>query len=481
MLNKSKDKIKDADKSAKTRAKTKVYNDRESNVLSGSSCQTRPTQCDKGLPVKVAVDTNLGKNIPKPIDSNESIQPPVIGGKGKQVVKVVQNQALESFVDKFTTVFGQSLQTLTESLNKKLDQFGDKITNGQRQYDDEYEEPLGPTQWGNNNLFEEYEGTYDHATGSDYQAGSDNIIMDMDSNNNVTAYDQPPPKRARTHDLSDAGSDTHTSVQADNSVVSFDIAAGSSMLDEEPKVIEKSILESLGFKDDVRVDETGPDISQELASLVNQFVKEGIVDEKLSEKLKNHPRPKNCDTLSKVSVNKVIWDKLTSNTRSQDVKLQKVQTTIIAAISAVAKAVDKLLVMTEIDRDIIRSLVDGIGLLATANREVNFRRREHIKPELNFNYKHLCSNTLPVTTELFGDDISKQVKELTEVNQMGKRIGGRPPFQSNSGFPYNPRRGRSTYRGYRGGRGNTYENYRRPYSRRPFLGASQADRRKDKH
>ena len=48
MLNKSKDKIKDADKSAKTRAKTKVYNDRESNVLSGSSCQTRQTQCDIG-------------------------------------------------------------------------------------------------------------------------------------------------------------------------------------------------------------------------------------------------------------------------------------------------------------------------------------------------------------------------------------------------------------------------------------------------
>ena len=86
-------------------------------------------------------------------------------------------------------------------------------------------------------------------------------------------------------------------------------------------------------------------------------------------------RPKNCDTLSKVSVNKVIWDKLTSNTRSQDVKLQKVQTTVIAAISAVAKAVDKLFFMTEIDRDIIRSLVDGIGLLATANREVNFRRK----------------------------------------------------------------------------------------------------------
>ena len=85
--------------------------------------------------------------------------------------------------------------------------------------------------------------------------------------------------------------------------------------------------------------------------------------------------------------------------------------------------------MTEIDRDIIRSLVDGIGLLATANREVNFRRREHIKLELNFNYKHLCSNTLPVTTELFGDDISKQVKELTEVNRVGKIIGGRPPFQ----------------------------------------------------
>ena len=34
------------------------------------------------------------------------------------------------------------------------------------------------------------------------------------------------------------------------------------MLDEEPKIIDKSILESLGFKDEVRADETGPDLSQ---------------------------------------------------------------------------------------------------------------------------------------------------------------------------------------------------------------------------
>ena len=70
-------------------------------------------------------------------------------------------------------------------------------------------------------------------------------------------------------------------------------------------------------------------------------------------------------------------------------KLQKVQSTVIAAISAVAKAVNKLLVMTEIDCDIIRSLVDGIALLATT-KKINFRHREHIKPELNFNYKQLC-------------------------------------------------------------------------------------------
>ena len=75
------------------------------------------------------------------------------------MVKVVQNQARESFVDKFTTEFRQSLRTLTESLNNNLDQFGEKITSSQRQYDDEYEELLGPTQWGNDNVFEEYEGT----------------------------------------------------------------------------------------------------------------------------------------------------------------------------------------------------------------------------------------------------------------------------------------------------------------------------------
>ena len=114
---------------------------------------------------------------------------------------------------------------------------------------------------------------------------------------------------------------------------------------------------------------------------------------------------------------------MTSATRSTDVKLQKVQTNIIGDLCALVMAVDTVLDGTS-DNYVVQTLMDAVAMIATANHEVNLRRREHIKPELNANYKHLCSAIIPITDELFGDDISKQVKDLTEVNRVGRKITG---------------------------------------------------------
>ena len=46
--------------------------------------------------------------------------------------------------------------------------------------------------------------------------------------------------------------------------------------------------------------------------------------------------------------------------------------------------------------DTVGSLMDGVLLLANANQELNYRRRELMRPQLNANYRHLCSPLNPV-------------------------------------------------------------------------------------
>ena len=51
------------------------------------------------------------------------------------------------------------------------------------------------------------------------------------------------------------------------------------------------------------------------------------------------------------------------------------------------------------------------------------RRMDNIKPELNEDYNHLCSNTVPFTESLFGNDsdLSKQLKDLAEATKVSKK------------------------------------------------------------
>ena len=51
-------------------------------------------------------------------------------------------------------------------------------------------------------------------------------------------------------------------------------------------------------------------------------------------------------------------------------------------------------------------LMDGVLLMANANIELNLTCREALKPELHTSYHYLCVLSNPITTELFGDDLT---------------------------------------------------------------------------
>ena len=71
---------------------------------------------------------------------------------------------------------------------------------------------------------------------------------------------------------------------------------------------------------------------------------------------------------------------------------------------------------------LITRLMDGVLLFANANQELNFRRRELLRPQLNANYGYLCAPSNPVTGELFGDDLPTTIKDITDTNRLSSKL-----------------------------------------------------------
>jgi len=68
-----------------------------------------------------------------------------------------------------------------------------------------------------------------------------------------------------------------------------------------------------------------------------------MTDDKLQEKMIRMACPQNCEALIKVKVNQLIWDNLSANVRSQDLRMQKFQTSLIKGITGVVLATNKVL------------------------------------------------------------------------------------------------------------------------------------------
>ncbi|XP_068684357.1 uncharacterized protein [Montipora foliosa] len=64
------------------------------------------------------------------------------------------------------------------------------------------------------------------------------------------------------------------------------------------------------------------------------------------------------------------------------------------------------------------------------------RRRDNIKPELNEDYKHLCSSSVPFTEFLFGNDanLSKQLKDLAEATKVSKKLNPKVDGHKSNGY-----------------------------------------------
>lgn len=129
--------------------------------------------------------------------------------------------------------------------------------------------------------------------------------------------------------------------------------------------------------------------------------------------------------------------------RSADIKLQRVQSNLVKGLVPIVSVIEKLVkARDKFPKDaldvpeLIRAATDAIALVGAANFELNMRRRDNIKPELNEGYKHLCSSSVPFTEFLFGNDadLSKQLKDLAEATKVSKKLNPEVDGHKSNGY-----------------------------------------------
>jgi hypothetical protein len=171
-------------------------------------------------------------------------------------------------------------------------------------------------------------------------------------------------------------------------------------------------------------------INERLAKIVNEGICARINEEKRKDLLAKHFKPANCDSLQVPRINKGIWTSLGRKARGSDLKLQNSQTLVCKAFYPLLHLMDLLMSKTTNkvetkSTDVRNALMlanDTFKIMQMAFSDLSQRRRDFLKPEMAKEFKTLCSVDNPVTSKLFGDDLDKQIKEITDARRVSKKV-----------------------------------------------------------
>ena len=237
-----------------------------------------------------------------------------------------------------------------------------------------------------------------------------------------------------------------------------------SVVSEPPSKIQKleqdSVFKNISEKFNPK-EMVDSNINDELAMFVNSAFREGISDEKQTELVKEIHRPSNCNALVKTTVNQPIWRFLKPQTQTDDVKMQGIQNNVIKAAINFTKILN--ICGETMGQNMVELGTNALALLGQSNKQINNKRKEFHKSDLDVKYHYLSSSILPYTDKLYGDDVNKNIKDIQDMNRLSKNIGrgsgaalrghrGRRPFRFFG-------RGRARGRGYGRGISDSHQQY----------------------
>ena len=146
-------------------------------------------------------------------------------------------------------------------------------------------------------------------------------------------------------------------------------------------------------------------------------------------------------------INKKNWQQLRQE-RNNDSAFQKAQSLLLSGLYAVLQTCNGS------SGEQKNVLTHAAVLLLSSNRELVLKRRDLIRPDLNNQYASLCNPSTPVSSFLFGDELNKEVEELTKSHKLSNKVTTKKrmePYKVSSG---RAARGRGRF-SQGGGRGKT--------------------------
>ena len=107
-------------------------------------------------------------------------------------------------------------------------------------------------------------------------------------------------------------------------------------------------------------------------------------------------------------VNSQIWKQIPLTACKSDLKLALTQKAVVKVATAVVHST-QLILKASCHKQLH---MDALILLGHASTDLSLRHRLAMRPYLNRNLTGLCSDTVPVTEQLFGDNLGASLKEV---------------------------------------------------------------------
>ena len=257
------------------------------------------------------------------------------------------------------------------------------------------------------NLYQEAEGNYLYNYGEDY---IDEESQDYDNDFPLTQVNDLPLTQVTPADVADV------SLEKVHNVVGPD---------------------SVGFAAKYASEAIGKAVDAEVAGSMNFLLTNKLCEKIYQAMLDKYDPPSNCPKLCVPKVNPAIWECLQPKTRSTDLKMQRAQRSLVKGLVAFTHDLTE---PNEVAQDTLTCLANAVF-------EMNMLRRELIKPDLNYKYSHLCKPDVQSTEFLFGDDLTKHIKDLSELHKATGTVSRGRASSRGRFHPYASFRGRGAQRG----------------------------------
>ena len=179
------------------------------------------------------------------------------------------------------------------------------------------------------------------------------------------------------------------------------------------------------------IERKGPLLNEKLTKMFQDLIWNNTKPEKIENLLKSVLPPENIEGLEPNKVNIEIWRTISHQTKSADLKLQNMQALVQKSFAVITNMGDDLhknrtekdeKIISQTIKDSIRKCADAVVFLGKINQDILNLRREKIASELNQNYKQLAFKTEDHPKLLFGDDLPKTIKEISEKNKVGQSL-----------------------------------------------------------